>query len=164
MTRRARAPLLSNEEQSLQDVWRWYEFQRALVGEEKGRVLDALSTGVSLAMSRYVGKTREELDDDFAYQTAELAKVTMLGMLACIEAILRVDFIERVWNKKKDGVSRRFRHVCRRRGIEKIRLEEDILDTWRAHGPHAGTRHAVAEFKFRRKGAFPWPPNDAAPG
>ena len=41
MRRRALHNLLSNEEQSLEEVWAWYEFQRALIGEEKSRVLTA---------------------------------------------------------------------------------------------------------------------------
>ncbi len=108
MTRRGLANLLSNEEQSLSEVWRWYEFQRILVGEEKSRVLVALSSGLDLSLSRYVGKTPDELEEDFTYQIVELGWLTMLGMLACTEATLRVDFIERVSSKKKDKASRRF--------------------------------------------------------
>jgi hypothetical protein len=155
MTRRW-VPILSGDPQSLQEVWGWHEFQRALVGEEKSRVLDAPAGGVSLAMSRYVGKTREELEGDFAYQIAELAQVTMLGMLASTEAALRVDFIERVRNKKKDKVSHRFAdaskarfwNAFRPRAFQNIRLEEDILDTWREYGPHPPEiKRAVEEFK-----------------
>ena len=147
MTRGALSNLLSNEEQNLLDVWSWYEFQRALIGEEKSRVLAGLSSGLGLPMARYVGKTREELDGDFAYQLAELGQLTMLGMLACTEAALRVDFIERVANKKKDDVSRRFWEIYKGQGIEKIRLEEDILDTCRDLGLAPGIKPAVAEFK-----------------
>ncbi len=150
MTRRRLSNTLSGEEQSLQEVWGWYEFQRALIGEEKSRVLDALAGGGSLAMSRYVGKTREELEGDFAHQTVGLARVTMLGMLASTEAALRIDFIQRVANKKKhDPVTRRFCDAYRERGraFQKIRLEEDILDAWREHGSHPGIKRAASEFK-----------------
>jgi hypothetical protein len=150
VTRPSLSEILSGEQQSLQEVWDWHEFQRALIGEEKSRVLDAPPGGVGLALSRYVGKTREEVERDFAYQVAELAQVAMLGMLASTEAALRVDFIERVWNKNKDPVSRRFLVVNRGRWWNRfpdIRLEEDILDTWRDHGPNPATRHVLSEFK-----------------
>lgn len=137
---------MANEAQGLQRLWGWYELQRALIGEEKSRVLDALSSGANLATSRYVGKTGDELDRDFKYQGAELAQLTMLGMLACTEAALRVDFIERVRNKQKDHVSRIFRKAYRKRG-ERIRLDEDILDVWREHGVSPVIKRAVAEFK-----------------
>lgn len=146
MSRTSLLSILSDREQSLFDVWQWSEFQRALIGEEKGRVFDAFDAGTDLAIPRYVGKTRDELDDYFVYQVAELESVTILGMFACGEAALRVDFIERVRNKKKDVVSREFRAIYKKRG-EKIRLEEDILDTWKIHGPDAKTTRAVAEFK-----------------
>jgi hypothetical protein len=146
MRRRSVSHMLSNEEQSLQQVWGWYEFQRALIGEEKSRVLDALSKGEGLSRSRHVGKTRQELDDEFAYQADELGLLTTFGLLACTEAALRVDFIERVKNKKKDEVSRACWAAYRKHGIAKIRLEEDILVIWRdRHDRRA--KLAVAEFK-----------------
>jgi hypothetical protein len=147
--------ILSGKHQSLQKVWDWYEFQRALIGEEKSRVLDALAHGAGLASPRYVWKMRDELESDFKYQADELAEVAKLGMLASTEAALWVDFVERVWNKKKDTVSRRFLTISggrwwswsHWRRIRKIRLEEDILDTWRDHGSDPGIKHVVSEFK-----------------
>ncbi len=145
MTRRSLSNILSGEQQSLQEVWGWYEFQRALIGEEMSRVLDAPANNVTLVMSRYVGKTREELEAGFADHIAELGQVTMLGMLVSTEAALRVDFIERVSHRQKDDVSRGFRDAFKEHG-KKIRLERDILEVWRKHG-NAGARRAVQEFK-----------------
>ncbi len=106
-----------------------------------------LSSGLNLSSPRYVGKTREELDEEFVFQIVELGQLSMLGMLASTEAALRVDYIERVANKKKDNVSRRFRKRYKERGVEKIRLEEDILDTWKEHGSGSQIKTAVGEFK-----------------
>jgi hypothetical protein len=147
MTGRSVSNILSNEEQSLDEVWAWYEFQRALIGEEKVRVLGLLDRGETPVKPRYLFKTREEIDHDFAYQTAELGWLAMLGMMGSMEAALRVDFIERVSNRKKDEVSRKFRRIANRRDIGRIRLEEDILDTWRDFGSHDRIKSAVAEFK-----------------
>ena len=85
MTRRSLLNTLSNREQSLQTVWQWHEFQRSLIGEEKSRLFGALARGESLVESRYFGKTREELDADFAFQIAELSLLGIFGMLACTE-------------------------------------------------------------------------------
>ena len=46
--------ILSSEEPGLSDLWGWYEFQRALIGDEKGRLFDALNAGVSLPANRYI--------------------------------------------------------------------------------------------------------------
>jgi hypothetical protein len=147
MTRRSLSNILSNEEQSLQDVWVWYEFQRVLIGEEKSRVFDLLASGRSSLASRYFGKTRQELDDDFTKQITELRNLTSLGMLASTEAALRIDFIVRVRNRKKDILSRRFRGVRKHRQIEKIRLEEDILEAWKECCVVSGIGNTIGEFK-----------------
>jgi hypothetical protein len=147
MTRRSLLNTLSSDELSLSQVWGWYEFQRALIGEEKSRVLHTLSEGEGLAMSRYFGKTRAELDVDFAFQTTELAQLAMFAMLSCTEAALRVDFIGRVHNKDKDSLSRRFWRTFRRRGFQKIRFEEDILDAWCEDDAAARIVRAISHFK-----------------
>jgi hypothetical protein len=147
MSPRPLANVLSSEEQDVDEVWNWYEFQRALIGEEKSRVLDAFALGASPIASRYFGRTAEELEDVFAYQLLELSRLTMFGLLASTEAALRVDFVDRVKNKRKDKVSRRFREIfgLRREKLRKIRLDEDILDAWKEHRPE--TKGAVGDFK-----------------
>jgi len=78
---------------------------------------------------------------------SELEWVTMLSLLSSAEATLRVDFVVRVREKLKDNVSRRFHDIFKRRGINKIRLEEDILDCWRDCGSKIGVKTAVSAFK-----------------
>ncbi len=145
MTQRSQLNTLSNEEQRLSTVWEWYGFQRALIREEKSRLFGALARGESPAASRYVGKTREKLDADLAFQDDELSRLSMFGMFACTEAALRVDFIKRVGTREKDDVSRGFRDAFKEQG-GKFRLEEDILDVWREHG-EARIKGAVQRFK-----------------
>jgi hypothetical protein len=140
---------LSGQEPSLFDLWGWYEFQRALIGEEKGRVLDALNAALGPATNRYAGKTPAELKDDFAYQQSELDQLMMLGLLTATKASLRVDFVLRVRYRKKDALSREFRNADKatKHRIEKIRLEADILDAWRKHGGSARRKNAIGQFK-----------------
>ncbi len=145
MTRQSLLNTLSSQEQSLGTVWQWHEFQRSLISEEKRRLFAALARGESPAESRYFGKSSKELDADFAFQIAELGRLSMFGMLACTEAALRVDFIVRVGNRQKDDVSRAFRKAAKGQG-RKIRLEEEILDVWRGRGG-VRIKNAVQEFK-----------------
>lgn len=136
----------SGEEQSLPDVWAWYQFQLALIREEKARVLEALASGAALATDRYLGRTRDELEEEFEHQADELGKVTTLGMLACTEAALRIDFLDRTENKTRDEISRAFWNIARK-GRDKVRLEEDILDIWRGRGTNPTVKRAVSDFK-----------------
>lgn len=126
----------------------WHEFQGNLPGEEKSRVLDAPLGSNAPGVPRYFDKTREELEEDFAWQIAELDLLSALGLLAATEATLRVDCIRRTKDKKEDKVSRRFLQTSRAvKDLGNIRREEDILDICRAHGLTAGMNHAVSEFK-----------------
>jgi hypothetical protein len=141
--------VLSKQERSLDEVWNWYTFQRALIGEEKARVFDALNRGKELTTDRYIGKAPEEIDELFAFQAAELEQLAMLDLLTCTEAALRVDFNVRVMTKKRDTVSRAFRaaYAKRKRKITKILLEEDILDVLKKQGANRALKRALAEFK-----------------
>jgi|SRR5579862_9862069 len=147
MSRRTLSNLLSHEQLSLENVWLWYEFQAALVSEETRRVLDLFAQGTNTVPARYLDKSTDQLEADFQFQMDELDKMTILGMLACTEAALRVDFVIRVSSKRKDDVSRGFREAYQTQGIEKIRLEEDILDVWKAFGSGASLNRAIAELK-----------------
>src|ERR1017187_8822237 len=68
----------------------------------------------------------------------------MLHLLTTTEALLRLGFEDLSKRKTKPAISRRFRKIGRERG-EKIRLEEDILNTWIELYPV--TARAIREFK-----------------
>ncbi len=149
MNRRLLRSLLPNQELSLAEVWGWYEFQHALIGEERSRVFDAISRGQMLGPQRYFNKARDELDQDFSFQTDELSHCAMLGMMSATEAALRVDFILRIAHKGKDAFSKQCWKTYRWRRwrrIDSIRLEEDILDGWRLCG-NSAIAGAVGPFK-----------------
>jgi len=144
MARRHLPRNLSGEHLSLEEAWDWYEFQDALIGAEKARTLDALLTGVALDQPRYFAKTRDELVEFFDEQRDELKNAVMLNLLAATEAALRVDYLVRVINKKKDGISKRFALLYKEYGL-KVGLEEQILDCWKQHAP-AAARGAIGQF------------------
>lgn len=53
-----------------------------------------------------------------------------LAVLARVEAALRTDYAKRCKQKSPDNVSIAFRKIHKKRG-KKVRLEDDILRTWR---------------------------------
>jgi hypothetical protein len=145
MPRRHLQSKLSGEQPSLETVWAWYEFQNTLIGEEAVRTLEALREGAATTQPRYFGRTREELLAFFDDQRKELKFSAMLSLLAATEAALRVDYIARVMNKKKDAVSQTFSELYREQRL-KVSLEDQILDVWKQHSPR-GTKDAVSRFK-----------------
>ena len=68
----------------------------------------------------------------------------MLDLLSATEATLRVDFWNRVHNKEKDELSRRFRDLAKN-FEERIALEEQLLDAWVAVSPD--TKSPAGDFK-----------------
>ena len=124
----------------IDSVWLWFDFQIALVREERGRVLRMFAPGGDIVMgapraheSRFIGLTRTEVEEFFDEQRGHLELLTMFEIIATTEAILRIEFRDRVAARRKDGLSRRFREVHKANG-EKIRLDEDILVTRKEEG------------------------------
>ena len=115
-------------------VWEWFQFQNALIAEERNRIrriiLSALSGASPASLpefeARLVGLSLAEADAYLDIQRGELEFLTMFELLATAEAVLRLDFEARVTMKWKDSLSRRFRKLNADRSSG-IRLDEDIL-------------------------------------
>ena len=129
-----------HDDPNLDFVWLWFEFQKALINEEFGRVLRMLPPGGDIVVrashaheSRFIGFTQSEVEEFFDAQRGQLELLTMFEILAITEAILRTDFKARVEARKKDGLSRRFRDI-RNPNADRIRLDEDILVAMKEEG------------------------------
>ena len=124
----------SHHDPDIDAVWLWFDFQIALLAEERGQVLRMLSPGgMALALKalrpheqQFMALTKEEVEDFFDAQRDRLELLTMFDLLSTTEAILRIEFQSRWMARKKDPLSRRFRRIHKARG-DKIRLDEDIL-------------------------------------
>jgi hypothetical protein len=77
----------------------------------------------------FMGYTINELNMELEQRLEELDKSTAFTLLASIEAHLRIDFLQRCYNKKKDELSRKFRKLYGQKS-HKISLSNDILKLW----------------------------------
>jgi len=136
--------VLSEDEQDLNEIWEWYVLQNMLIGDEAVNTLDALLSGSASIASRYFGKTRDELDEFFAYQRSELGQVTMLILLAAAEAALRVDYIVRIIENKKDAVSKQFSEIYKLQKLE-VGLDDQILEIWKENSATPEIKAAIGE-------------------
>jgi hypothetical protein len=75
--------------------------------------------------------TIKELNNELIQRIEELDKSTAFTILAAIEAHIRVDFLQRCYNKEKDPLSRKFRNLHKEKG-DKVSFE-DILELWKQH-------------------------------
>jgi hypothetical protein len=128
--------------QDLDEAFRWYELQLLLLNEVD-RQLPQLLSG-ELIPDIYRDESLNELRERFASARKHLQYAAMLHILTTAEGLLRLDFERLSKRKTKPAIFPRFRKIGRERG-EKVRLEEDILDTWADVYPE--TARSIREFK-----------------
>lgn len=147
MSRQRLNSVLSENEQNLDKVWEWYLFQGSLIGEEAVRTLEALLAGLPPSSPRYFAKTKDEINMLFDEQRHELSQVAMLVLLAAAEAALRVDYILRIIENKKDGVSKGFVALYKKQQLE-VGLEDQLLRVWkRQPSATAARKSAMGDFR-----------------
>jgi len=129
----------SGAEKTIQAIWDWYQVQSRLSLGKKNELLDALRNSRPVPDSIFFAMGMEEIDEFFR----ELDYVAMLDLLAATEATIRLNFLTRVYGRKKDEVSRQFRELYKKQG-DRVGLESDILETWKQLAPQ--TKGAVGDF------------------
>ena len=92
----------------------------------------------------YRDLTLPEVDDRFFSYRKHLRYAVMLYLFTTVEARLRMLADDVADRRQKPLIGRRFRKLRRERG-SKIRLSEDVLDTWAAAYPE--TAPSVRRFK-----------------
>lgn len=79
---------------------------------------------------RFAGYTPDEVRNEMNARLEEHERTTSLNLLAALEAAFRIDFLQRCYERRKDRLSRAFRHVYTQKG-SRVSLEGDILPAWR---------------------------------
>ncbi len=125
----------------LEEFFDWFQYQRRLLAGELARILlslgtmrhqqDRLNLPFEERESAYL--TVDEAKRFFARQAEHLDWVTMLGLLALAEGILRRDFDSRVKAKRKDALSRHYRDI-QRRCKDRVTLRDHLLPALRECG------------------------------
>ncbi|MEB3311730.1 MAG: hypothetical protein VKJ02_16010 [Snowella sp.] len=83
---------------------------------------------------RFNGYTRSEVEEELKLRLQELDRAISLSVLSALEALFRVDYLTRCYNKKKDHLSRKMRDVYGKKGV-RASLENDILQLWKENYP-----------------------------
>jgi hypothetical protein len=97
--------------------------------------------------ARFVGKGLSQIDEELVERLYETELRSALAMLASLDAAFRIDYLQRCQQRKRDQVSRAFRVLYAHHG-SRVRLEDDIFETWRQVLP--STAYLVSQLK----GAF----------
>ncbi len=87
---------------------------------------------ISKLGDRFVGFTSTELFEVLEHRLEEQSRSGVLSILAALEAAFRIDYLQRVYTKKKDILSRTFRELYKEKG-SRVSLDEEILNAWLEH-------------------------------
>lgn len=104
----------------------------------------------SKSEERFTGYTEKEISNELLRRKSELSHTSCLSLLAALEAVFRIDYLQRNYNKKKDSLSREFRAIYKKKST-KASLEDDILDAWKenTHGTSQLISDLKGAYKYR---------------
>ncbi len=79
-----------------------------------------MSTMKYYSFGNYLGKSLNDIDQDFSHHLEELENTACLSLLAAAEAILRMEYLKRVYKRGKDPLSRDFRELYKKKKTKHI--------------------------------------------
>jgi len=139
----------SGKEQNLSTIWQWYEDAQTAFNSYQRDTLNALFRGETID-EPFLFMTKVDVLNYFSEQKSELENLVILNIMASVEAMIRIDYLNRVYTRKKDSVSRCFRDLHKKKGV-KASLENDILKIWKQE--QSSCKKAIDNFqqalKFR---------------
>jgi hypothetical protein len=134
---------INPDQLALEDAWEHYETGRDCIVQAAEHTKRSISAGATTPNPQFFAMSIAEVDEFFAARLDETDRQACLFLVASAEAALRVDFLQRVYDRKKDNASRAFRNIyttaCNHSRL-KVRLDEDILETWAVQVPKAKAR------------------------
>ncbi len=96
---------------------------------------------------RFSTYTIDEIQEELRERIDELNLTSSLSLLAAIEAVFRIDYLQRNYRRKKDSLSVACREIYKEKQT-KASLENDILDAWKVNTE--GSNQLISDLK----GAF----------
>ncbi|WP_044749400.1 hypothetical protein [Bacillus alveayuensis] len=129
----------SGEHKNLENIVNFYNLCKSALLKYKENIKKGLEIP-----EEFIGFTSEELDQYFRNKIEELETLICLDLLAAVEAKLRIDYLTRVKNRKKDNLSRIFRSIYKERKA-RVSLDEDILENWKEQHPQA--KKYISDYK-----------------
>lgn len=104
------APIVppSAEPQTLDEVLDWQRGVVDALSDRRAIAKAAILTGVPVA-ARFIGMGVREIEAFHESELRELARLTVLNLVASAEATIKIDYFRRVRDKQKDALSVAYR-------------------------------------------------------
>lgn len=139
---------INPDQLTVSDVWEHYENLRDCTVQMYEQAKQCRLQNSSPCNPRFFGMTAGEIDEFFEKNLEETDRQVCLFLIAAAEAAFRVDFLQRVYDKKRDEISRQFRTIFREKRNNSrlnINLEDDVLNVWVENVP--STKPHFGSFK-----------------
>jgi hypothetical protein len=121
----------SGERQTLDGILAWHEGLVEALVEHRAAVVRALRVGAATP-NRFVGMTEGDVEAYFDDQRRELDRLTVLNLVASVEASIRIDYFRRVRGRLRDALARAYQEWhSALSGLKQLRPDFDeggILD------------------------------------
>ncbi len=130
---------INPDQHTVADVWQYYENMRDSMVQMYEQTKHNRLLGLTGSDPKFFAMDLREIDEFFKQNFEETDQQACLFLIASAEAAFRVDFLQRVYHKKKDDVSREFQSIYKRRNNSRLNiiLEDDILDIWAEKVPES---------------------------
>ena len=79
---------------------------------------------------RFFGDSIEEVNATLEQRLAEVDMASALTVLSALEAVFRIDYLQRCYRRERDPLSRAFRDLHKQKQT-RVRLETEIFDIWK---------------------------------
>lgn len=126
----------SNEHQNLSDI--------SLHHSDTEISLRIFFSNAKIYEDRFSSYTIDEIQKELGERISELNLTSSLSLLAALEAVFRIDYLQRNYKRKKDALSVACRDIYKEKQI-KASLEDDILDAWKSNTE--GTSQLISDLK-----------------
>ncbi len=134
----------SGSQSDLESIWSCYTVSQHSLIAFQARVMADFKAGNRLP-AQFTGMRQRHLEKYFVQCDKELEYVTCLQLLIAMEAILRVDFWNRVNKPRPNGkLDRAFQDIFEVKAF-KVKLEADILEKWKECQPNC--INEIGQFK-----------------
>ncbi len=86
----------------------------------------------TITENRFIGMTPTELSQYFdeKFKELEYQYQTSFDILSSVEAKFRIDYLQRIYMRHRDDLTRQFRELYKDRGV-RASLKDEILELWK---------------------------------
>ncbi|MEI9918799.1 MAG: hypothetical protein WDO14_08345 [Bacteroidota bacterium] len=140
----------STDEKDPELIKNWFDDQQQALNVFRDEVIATAKKSATLLPIKFQQLEPAELINYFNESEREIEHLFSFDVIAATEAILRLDFQDRVTGKRRSEITRQLRTLQKQKG-DYISLEEDILQTWKDFNPREKKRFSdlIGLLKYR---------------